>query len=179
MQLTICICGRDAAEHVDRCLRAIIAETAPFGSQIVVVDHASRDDTPDLLARWARTCPDRLRVLRFDGEGIAAARNFAWQQSETSWLAFIDIDVEVRPGWAAAALAGVQDHDPDAQCGAFGGANRVAQDGSVLCRAYAVLLATYVGGHDSILNRPPAERRRVDHCPTLNVVYRRSALEKI
>jgi cellulose synthase/poly-beta-1,6-N-acetylglucosamine synthase-like glycosyltransferase len=44
--------------------------------------------------------------------------------------------------------------------------------------AYAVLLSTYVGGHDSILNRAVGERHEVDHCPTLNVVYRRSALER-
>jgi GT2 family glycosyltransferase len=42
-----------------------------------------------------------------------------------------------------------------------------------------VLLATYVGGHNSILNRPVSERRRVSHCPTLNVVYRRGALEDV
>jgi GT2 family glycosyltransferase len=55
----------------------------------------------------------------------------------------------------------------------------VPRDGSLLYRAYALLLSTYVGGHDSILNRTLDEHRRVDHCPTLNVVYRRSALERV
>jgi len=177
MELTVCVCVRDGADHVDRCLRALISETAAFGTPIIVVDHASQDPTPDLLARWVQSCPDRLRVLRFDGEGIAAARDFAWRQSRTPWTAFVDIDCEVQLGWAKAAHEALQVHAPD--CGAFGGTNHVRQDGRLLYRAYSVFLATYVGGHDSILNRPISERRQVDHCPTLNVVYRRNALEAI
>jgi GT2 family glycosyltransferase len=177
MELTVCVCVRDGADHVDRCLRALVAETAPAGAPIVIVDHASRDATPELLARWARDRPG-LRVLRFEGDGIAAARDFAWRQTHAPWVAFVDIDCEVQPGWAKAASDAVRIHASDARCGAFGGTNRVP-DGPLLYRAYAVFLATYVGGHDSILNRPIRERRRVDHCPTLNVVYRRRALEEI
>ena len=177
MELTVCVCVRDGAEHVDRCLQALLAETSPFGDSLVVVDHASRDATPALLARWVRDHP-RLRVLRFEGEGLAAARDFAHRQSHTPWVAFVDIDCEVQPGWAKAAHDAIGIHAPDVRCGAFGGTNRVP-DGLLLYRAYAIFLATYVGGHDSILNRTLGERRQVNHCPTLNVVYRRRALEEI
>jgi glycosyltransferase involved in cell wall biosynthesis len=179
MELTVCVCVRDGAAHVDRCLRALLSETAPFGTQIVVVDHASRDQTPQLLARWVGECPDRLQVLRFEGEGLAAARDFAWRQSRTPWVGFIDIDCEVQSGWTKAVYAALRVCASDARCGALGGTNRVAQDGRLLYRACAVLLSTYVGGHDSILNRTVPDRRRVNHCPTLNVVYRRRALEEI
>ncbi len=177
MELTVCVCVRDGADHVDRCLRALIAETAPLETPLVVIDHLSRDATPHRLAVWARDC-SRLRVLRFDGDGLAAARDFAWRQSETPWVGFVDIDCEAQPGWAQAAQDAIRVHAPDQRCGAFGGTNRVPA-GSLLYGAYAVLLATYVGGHDSILNRPISQRRQIDHCPTLNVVYRRAALEKI
>lgn len=178
MELTVCVCVRDGADHVDRCMRALLAETVPFANPIVVVDHASRDATPQLLARWVGECPERLRVLRFEGEGLAAARDYAWRQSHTAWLAFVDIDCEVQAGWAAAAHAALQFHAPDGRCGAFGGTNRVAQDGRLFYQAISVLLATYIGGHNSILNRTITDRRRVNHCPTLNVVYRRQALEE-
>lgn len=178
-ELTVCVCVRDGADHVDRCLRALVAETAQSGIQIVVVDHDSRDGTPELLARWARDSPQRVRVLRFEGEGLGAVRDFAWRQSRTEWVAFVDIDCAVQPNWAQAAYDAMRIHAPDLHCGAFGGTNRVAQDGRLLLRAYSVLLPTYVGGHDSILNRPIEQRRQIEHCPTLNVVYRRSALEEI
>lgn len=179
MELTVCVCVRDGADHVDACLRALIAETAPFDTPIVVVDHASRDRTPELLARWARDYPSRLRVLRFEGEGLAAARDFAWRQTGTPWLAFVDIDCEVQPRWAQAAYDALATHTPDSHCGAVGGMNGVRREGRLLFRAYSVLLSTYVGGHDSILNRRIGAPCRVDHCPALNVVYRRRALEDI
>jgi glycosyltransferase involved in cell wall biosynthesis len=179
MELTVCVCVRDGAAHVDQCLRELVAETAPFATPLVVIDHASRDQTPDLLARWARDYPQQLRVMRFDGDGLGAARDFAWRQSQTAWVGFVDIDCRVLPGWTRAAYDALQFHAADARCAAFGGTNRVAQDGRLLYRACAILLSTYVGGHDSILNRTVSERRRVNHCPTLNVVYRRRALESI
>jgi GT2 family glycosyltransferase len=179
MDLTVCVCVRDGAGFVDRCLRALIDETAASGTPLVVVDHASRDATPQLLARWAQEFPDRLRVLQFSGEGLAAVRDYAWRQSRTAWVAFIDIDCAVQPGWAQAVDAALQRYDSEPRCGAFGGTNRVAQDGRLLFKACAVLLSTYVGGHDSILNRTIGERRQIAHCPTLNVVYRRAALEAV
>lgn len=176
MELTVCVCVRDGAEHVDRCLQALVSETSAFDASILVVDHASTDRTPELLASWEAEC-ERLSVMRFEGEGLAAVRDFAWRQSRTPWVAFVDVDCEVQPGWGNAVLESLRTYSPDPRCGGFGGANRVPQDGGLLYRAYALLLATYVGGHDSILNRTVDRHRRVDHCPTLNVTYRRSALE--
>src|SRR4051794_30670713 len=103
MDLTVCVCVRDGATYVDRCLDALVAETAPFGTPILVVDHGSRDRTPELLERWVHEHPQRVRVLRFEGEGLGAARDFTWRQSRTPWVAFVDIDCAVQPGWANAA----------------------------------------------------------------------------
>ncbi|HYD46845.1 MAG TPA: glycosyltransferase, partial [Terriglobales bacterium] len=135
--------------------------------------------TPRILEAWAARHPGQIRTLPFRGSGIAAARDFAWRQATSPWVAFIDSDCEVQPGWADAVFEAMRRHAGEPDCAAFGGRNRVPQDGRLLYRAYALVLATYVGGHDSILNRPFAESRRVEHCPTLNVVYRRSALEEI
>jgi GT2 family glycosyltransferase len=145
----------------------------------LVVDHSSTDRTAQLLDRWLNDHRDRLRVLRFEGEGLAAVRDFAWRQTDTPWVAFVDIDCEVQPGWGEAVIESLRLHSPDPDCAGFGGSNRVPQDSAPLYRAYALLLSTYVGGHDSILNRAVEERRQVGHCPTLNVVYRRSALERV
>lgn len=179
MEFTVCVCVRDGADHVDRCLAALLAATADVAAPIVVVDHASRDSTPELLERWAGAANGRLRRMRFDGDGLAAVRDFAWRQSETPWVGFVDIDCEVQPGWGDAVVAALRAHAGDLRCAGVGGSNRPPRDGGWLSRACAVFLATYFGGHDSILNRPVAERRRVEHCPTLNVVYRRSALKDI
>ena len=177
--LTVCICVRDGADHVERCLRALVAETAADHLPIVLVDHASSDRTPELLARCVASHPDRVRVLRFDGDGLGAVRDFAWRSTTTPWLAFVDIDCEVQAGWGAAVLHGVRRHAAGGCCGAFGGSTRVPAGRGWLADACAIFLPTFIGGHGSILNRAVTEIRQVDHCPTLNVVYRREALERI
>ncbi len=179
MDFTVCVCVRDGAEHVDRCMGALLAEADSGSFSIVVVDHASRDQTPVLLAEWRRRHPDGLRVVQFSGEGVAATRDFAWRQSATGWVGFVDIDCEVRPGWGRAVRDGIAAHAADDRCGAFGGSNHVPQKGNWVRRACALFLPTFIGGHGSLLNRPVEDRRPVDHCPTLNVVYRRRALEAI
>jgi glycosyltransferase involved in cell wall biosynthesis len=179
MDLTVCVCVRDGAEHVDRCMGALVAEADSGTFSILVVDHASRDQTPVLLAAWRSRHPERLRVVQFDGEGVAATRQFAWMQTATEWVGFVDIDCEVRAGWGRAVRDGIAAHAADDRCGAFGGSNHVPQDGNWLRRACALFLPTYVGGHGSLLNRPAEDTRAIEHCPTLNVVYRRRALEAI
>ena len=179
MDFTVCVCVRDGAEHVDRCMGALLAEADSGSFSILVVDHASRDQTPALLAAWCRRHPEGLRVARFSGEGVGATRDFAWRQTATQWVGFVDVDCVLRPRWGQAVADGIAAHATDDRCGAFAGSNHVPQEGNWLRRACALFLPTYVGGHGSLLNRPAEDTRAVEHCPTLNVVYRRSALEAI
>ena len=158
---------------------ALVAETESGPFSIVVVDHASRDQTPVLLAAWRDRHAECVRVVRFDGEGIGATRDFAWRQTATEWVGFVDIDCVLRPGWARAVRDGIAGHTADDRCGAFGGSNHVPKDGNWLRRASALFLPTFIGGHGSLLNRAIEDTRTVEHCPTLNVVYRRSALEAV
>jgi len=179
MDFTVCVCVRDGAEHVDRCMGALLAEADSGSFSILVVDHASRDQTPALLAAWCRRHPEGLRVAHFSGEGVGATRDFAWRQTATEWVGFVDVDCVLRPRWGHAVADGIAAHAADDRCGAFAGSNHVPQEGNWLRRACALFLPTYVGGHGSLLNRPAEDTRVVEHCPTLNVVYRRSALEAI
>lgn len=178
-EFSVCICVRDGAAHVDRCLRAVFAEVASRDVDVVVVDHNSIDGTPALLAAWGARFPDRLRIVRFEGDGLAAARNVAWQTARSRWVAFVDVDCEVQHDWAAQVAAAIIRHGADESVAAIGGVNHVLVDGSLLSRACAVFLPEYVGGHGSVQNRPTQTATRVDHCPTLNVVYRRSALAAV
>lgn len=64
--------------------------------EVLVVDDASRDGTPELLRELAR--PD-LRVLRFqENRGPAAARNAALRVARGLYVAFLDADDAWLPG---------------------------------------------------------------------------------
>ncbi len=87
------------ADVVERCLLALLDQTAPAEQyRILVVDDGSRDATPGILARMAREHPGRISVHTHKGnQGLAAARNTGWRQSETSLVLFLDCDLVACP----------------------------------------------------------------------------------
>jgi GT2 family glycosyltransferase len=180
--LTICICVKNGDAYVDTCLESVTRETEEQGISIIVVNHNSQDKTAERLKRWKKTSQSRIEVYDFSGEGIAAVRDYAWRLAQTPWIGFLDIDCKMQKGWMQSALLGIQTHQSDSNANpkvaAFGGSNLVPNCNSVLYRSYKIMLATYIGGHNSILNREIETRKQVDHCPTLNVIYRKATLEK-
>lgn len=87
--------------HVLRALHAALHQSIPV-DEIIVVDDASTDDGPALVA----ACEDpRIRLLRRSepGPGGYAARNLAIEQAGSEWIAFLDAD----DSWRADAMAEV------------------------------------------------------------------------
>lgn len=56
---------------------------------------------------------DGATVLRSGGRGPAAARNLGWRACRTSWVAFLDDDVEPPASWVADLCADVRACSPD------------------------------------------------------------------
>ncbi|WP_342471229.1 HAD-IIIA family hydrolase [Promicromonospora iranensis] len=54
-----------------------------------------------------------VRVVRTGGRGPAAARNAGWRSVRTEWVAFLDDDVVVPEGWAAALEQDLAAAGPD------------------------------------------------------------------
>jgi histidinol-phosphate phosphatase family protein len=74
----------------------------------VVVPSAGRPSLRRLLGSLAREdvpAEDIRVVLDCAGDGPAAARNAGWRASSADWIAFLDDDVVVEPGWADALVA--------------------------------------------------------------------------
>jgi glycosyltransferase involved in cell wall biosynthesis len=60
--------------------------------EVIVVDEASTDDTPDILAGAARKDP-RVRTIRHDTpQGVSTARNRGAAAARGEWVAFLDDD---------------------------------------------------------------------------------------
>jgi glycosyltransferase involved in cell wall biosynthesis len=86
-------------------LRGQELDTAEF--EVVVVDDASSDETPAVLADAEAAGGLALRWLRLDpGRGPAAARNAGWRAARAPLVAFTDDDCVASPGWLSAYLEG-------------------------------------------------------------------------
>jgi glycosyltransferase involved in cell wall biosynthesis len=71
--------------------------------ELIVVDDGSRDNTDEILSRYAGE--PRLRIIRQENRGVSAARNVGAGLSRGGWLAFLDSDDEWLPGKLAAQAA--------------------------------------------------------------------------
>jgi len=94
------------ARDLPRTLGAIAAQDWPSDCiSILVVDNASTDDTPAVLADLARHLPCAIEHLRKAPEGPTVARNIGLKRGQDRLVALVDSDVELDPGWTRAAVA--------------------------------------------------------------------------
>ncbi|MCL5283042.1 MAG: glycosyltransferase family 2 protein [Planctomycetes bacterium] len=105
-----------------RCPRAVEYE-------ILVVDNNSRDDTQDVLRRYACLLAPRLRSVFESQQGLSHARNRALAEAKGEIVSFLDDDVVVDPGWLEA-----------------------------VCRAFVEYSATVVGGRSYLIYPEPPGR---------------------
>ncbi len=96
VSIVIPVHGR--AQLTERCLDLVL-DGLDDDCEVVVVDDASADGTPELLAGYG----ERIRVLRLEqNAGFATACNRGAAAAGGERLLFLNNDTEPRPGWLAA-----------------------------------------------------------------------------
>src|SRR5690606_25116914 len=98
--LSVVIATRDRAERLERMLASLDAESEDL-LEVVVVDNGSRDDTAQRIERWCEARP-YATALHHAPPGKSGALNAGVARTRGAWIAFLDDDVSVRPGWARA-----------------------------------------------------------------------------
>lgn len=92
MTVAVILTCHNEEAFLEEAIHSVVSQTAfDRVAEIVVVDDASTDGSPALLDRLARAIP-RLRVMRTDGVGVAAARNSAIGATRAPALALLDGD---------------------------------------------------------------------------------------
>jgi len=129
--------------------------------EVIVVDDASTDTTPELLAVEADRCELRLRVLRHAvSTGPGGSRNDGWRMSRAPLVAFTDDDCVASPGWLQQGLA------------AWGGnPERFVQGATTPIAAESHLLGHTAYSYDVT--------ERDDDFQTCNMFYPRALLDRL
>lgn len=86
----------NVASYVEDAIRSVLNQTG-VTVEVIVVDDASRDDTPRIVARLAEVDCRIILVQQPINAGAAAARNVAIDQARGRWLAFVDADDLIAP----------------------------------------------------------------------------------
>jgi len=88
------------ARYINECIDSLLEQTVP-ALEILVIDDGSEDDTAQRLVRYG----DRIRYVRKDNGGKAAAVNLGVEMSRGEWLWVLDDDDVAHPGANQARLA--------------------------------------------------------------------------
>jgi GT2 family glycosyltransferase len=105
--------GRSALTR--NCLDTLLAQEAPPGTRILVVDDASPDDTQQVLASYGR----RIEVLHQPvNVGFGAACNRGVEAARTELVVLLNNDTTPHPGWLTALLRCAEDFPAAAAVGA-------------------------------------------------------------
>ena len=107
--VTAVVCTHDRVGLVGRAVEGAVAEARTVDGDVLVVDNASSDGTPALLADLARRHGPLIRVAREARLGLSAARNRALAEAHGEIVAFLDDDAIPRAGWLAALVAPYRD----------------------------------------------------------------------
>ncbi|MCZ8105763.1 MAG: glycosyltransferase family 2 protein [Burkholderiales bacterium] len=110
--VSVVIPAYDAATTIDETLCSVRAQTHT-ALEILVVDDGSRDQTPDIAARHAAADP-RVRIIRQENKGVAAARNAGIAAASGAFVAPIDADDLWRPDKIGMQVAAMRRHGPRA-----------------------------------------------------------------
>ncbi|MFH1044062.1 MAG: glycosyltransferase [Pseudomonadota bacterium] len=87
----------NVAPFLERCLASLAAQNLD-GMEIVCVDDGSTDGCPAILARYAAQHA-QMRVIRRDNGGLSAARNTGLDHISGEYVAFVDSDDWIEPGY--------------------------------------------------------------------------------
>jgi glycosyltransferase involved in cell wall biosynthesis len=101
---TVVICTHNRARILGRAVGAALEQAEATDAEVLIVDNASTDDTPAVLADLMRRAGPALRTVREPELGLSAARNRGLAEARGAVAIFLDDDAVPRPGWAAAVL---------------------------------------------------------------------------
>jgi len=111
--VSIVIPARNGEATIAPCIEAVLAaDYPPERREVIVVDNASTDRTPELASRHP------VRVIREPRPGVSRARNAGAAAARSEILVFLDADCIVEPTWLAELVAPFA--DPDVGCVAGG-----------------------------------------------------------
>ena len=160
--VTVVVPTSNRASYLEVTLASLAAQDFEGEWETIVVDDASRDETPRVIERFG------VRTIRQDKpRGPNPARNAAFAAAQSDLIALVDDDIHAPPHWLREIVAGAERH-PEADV--LGGRIRARFDGPAprSCgREEPPITALDLGDED----------REVDLVWSANFTFRRRAFE--
>lgn len=108
-QVSIILVTYNNMDLTRQCLDSIYNQTDSPTFEIIVVDNASKDDTPYFLMEYISTHPNMKVILNPINEGFARGNNIGAAVALGEYLVFLNNDTVVTRSWLAGLLRHLED----------------------------------------------------------------------
>lgn len=116
--ISVVLCTRNRADLLDVALKSLLNQEFPRSDfEVLVIDNASTDHTPQIVAQYESA--NIMRYIHEPNIGLCVARNTGWQSARAPLVAYFDDDAIAVPGWLAAVQAAFAAHP--SEVGVVGG----------------------------------------------------------
>ena len=102
--ISLVIATRNRAQQLNKCLSYVKELNTSTQWELIVVDNASTDCTPELLRNFARSVSFPVKVVTEAIPGLGRAHNRGWRIAKADIIAFTDDDCYVLPSFLDEAL---------------------------------------------------------------------------
>ena len=96
MKLSIVVPVYNTQEYLPKCLDSMLG-TDVDGVEVIAVNDGSTDQSAEILERYSRLYPERLRVVETPNGGLGHARNTGIRQAKGDYVLFVDSDDWLAP----------------------------------------------------------------------------------
>lgn len=107
--ISVIIVSWNACDYLRDCLNSIYQTGSPCVQEVIVVDNASKDGSPEMVEK---EFPEVILIRAGENLGFARANNLAMRSAKGSIFALVNSDVIVHPG-CLEKLAVFLDQHPD------------------------------------------------------------------
>ncbi len=110
--VSVIVVSYNSDAYLAECLAALLAAEPTLPTETLVVDNASTDNSLMVLEEWAKQQPD-LQIMRSQvNRGYAGGVNLALSQAQGTYVAVLNPDMRVSPGWLTRLVAFLEEHPP-------------------------------------------------------------------
>lgn len=154
--ISVVVIGRNEGQRLARCLESVRRTPGLKNTELIYVDSASKDGSPELAASYGA----QVIVLNAQRTTAALGRNAGWRAAKGEFILFLDGDTILHPDFANAALAPML-QDPSIVA-VWGHRREIHPEASIYNRildldwVYAPGIAEFCGG-DVLMRRSALE----------------------
>jgi len=108
--VSVIVVSYNSGAYLAECLTALTLAEPTLPTETLVVDNASTDNSLVVLEEWARQHPD-LQIVRSQvNRGYAGGVNLGLAQAQGTYVAVLNPDMRVSPGWLTRLVAFLEEH---------------------------------------------------------------------